>query len=395
MDRRRRIALAIIVASCLAAGLAVAASGQDRSLAVYPTQRLPLTFSHAKHLQAGAECVTCHDPARKSTRASDWLLPKHPECQDCHDLEGAAQGKKVDPPASCQTCHPGFDQTVRRAPERLELPSPNLLFNHKVHVEKNVACKVCHVGMTRVELATRMQLPKMATCLTCHDGSTASAECKTCHLRQPSGRLQLEFASGLLRPMQGDPLGMDHGPRYEFNHGTRAAVSRQTCAECHAESYCQTCHDSLQKPLSVHPNDFITLHPLQARADATRCQGCHRMQSFCVACHERAGVNLEGDRSLRGRNVKIHPDYNTWVVVMGPQHHGIEASRNITTCISCHREETCIACHADPDKGGQRGYSVSPHPDGFAASCASLAAKNDRACLKCHSAAQIHNLGCR
>src|SRR5689334_21211988 len=251
------------IALLLAGGLALAESGHERSLAIFPPQKLPVRFDHALHLKAGADCVTCHDPARKSVRASDLNLPKH---------------------AACEDCHPGFDHTVQKEPARIELPAPNLLFNHKVHVDRKVDCQVCHGQMANVQLATRMQLPKMATCLTCHDGRQASGECKTCHLRQSSGRLQLSFASGALRPMQGDPLGMDHGSRFEFTHGTRATVGRQTCMQCHAESYCQTCHDSLQKPLSVHPNDFITLHPAQARANVTRCESCHRLQSFCTAC---------------------------------------------------------------------------------------------------------------
>lgn len=395
MDRRHLVALAIVAASLLAGGLAMAATGQERSLAIFPPQRLPLKFSHVKHLQAGAECVTCHDPARKSTQASDWLLPKHPECTDCHDIEAAAAGKKVDPPAACSTCHPGFDQTVRRTPDRVEVPTANLRFNHKVHVDRKIECKTCHTGIEQAELATRMQLPKMSTCMTCHDGSGgAPSECTTCHLKEPSGRLQLQFLSGLLRPMQGDPLGMDHGPRYEFNHGTRAAVARTTCLQCHAESFCQTCHDSLQKPLSVHPNDFITLHPVAARGNIERCESCHRLQSFCAACHERAGVNMEVDRTLRGRNVRVHPDYNLWVVQKGPQHHSVAASRDIKQCIACHREETCATCHADMEKGNQRGFPINPHPNGFGNVCKGLVARNDRPCLRCHTSARLVSLGC-
>jgi len=395
MDRRHRNALAIVAASFLAAGLAFAASGLERHAAIYPPQKLPLAFSHQKHLEAGAECLTCHAPARKSERAGDWLLPKHPECEDCHDIKGAEEGKKVDPPSACSTCHPGFDQTVRRAPDRVEAPTANLRFNHKAHVDKKVDCKVCHVGVEAVGLATRMQLPKMATCLTCHDGHQAPSACGTCHLQDPSGRLQLQFLSGVLRPMQGDPFGMDHGPRFEFNHGTRASLARETCGQCHAESFCQTCHNSLQKPLSVHPNDFITLHPVQARGNITRCESCHRLQSFCAACHERAGVSMEADKLLRARNASVHPAYDVWVLTPGPQHHGIAASRDIKQCIACHREETCVACHADPDKGAGRGFSKNPHPAGFTAICRSLVAKNDRACLTCHSSSRIRELGCR
>ncbi|HLL85453.1 MAG TPA: cytochrome c3 family protein [Longimicrobium sp.] len=395
MDRRHRIALAIVAASFLAAGLAVAASGLDRHVAIYPPQQLPLTFSHAQHMQGGAECVTCHDPARKSTMAGDWLLPKHPECEDCHDIRGASEGKQVDPPAACSTCHPGFDQTVRQKPAKLEVPTANLRFNHKVHVDRKVECKVCHAGTESVALATRMQLPKMATCLTCHDGRQASAACTTCHLKDGSGRLQTQFLSGLLRPMQGDPLGLDHGPRFEFNHGTRAAVARDSCAQCHSDSYCLTCHDSLQKPLSVHPNDFISLHPVQARGNVTRCESCHRLQSFCIACHERSGVGLDADPSLRGRNVRVHPDYATWVTTPGPAHHGIQASRDIKQCIACHREESCIACHATREMATGRGFAVNPHPNGFARTCRQQASRNDQACLRCHSEPQLQDLGCR
>jgi len=391
MNRQSKVVTYVAIALLLGAGLALAATGRERSLAIYPAQTIPIRFNHAVHLEGGADCTTCHDSARKSTKASDRNLPKHPECEQCHDIKAAQRGKKVDPPATCDYCHPGFDPSVHRIPPPFEFPSPNVKFNHKVHVDRKVECTTCHGEMKEVTLATRMQLPKMATCLECHDGSSASAACTTCHLEGPSGRLQLNFASGILRPMQGNPFGLDHGPRYEFSHGSRAKTDRLMCSQCHGESDCQKCHDSLQKPLAVHPNDFITLHPVQARAESTRCASCHRLQSFCAGCHERTGVGLDADPSLRARNVKVHPDYELWVNTLGPQHHGIAASRDINQCISCHREETCLACHSD--FGSRR--QINPHPDGFASMCKSLAAKNDRPCLKCHSQSKLVTLGCR
>jgi hypothetical protein len=392
MERQFRTALGIVVVSFVAAGIAWAATGRERSLAVYPAQHIPLRFDHKQHLAAGAECVTCHDAARASGSVKDRLLPGHEECESCHDIESARKGEKTDPAASCHTCHPGFDPTVRMAPAKVDVPTANLRFNHKVHVDKKVECATCHGAMTDVQLASRQQLPKMATCFECHDGTVASKACATCHPTQPaSGRLQLTFPSGVLRPMQGNPLGLDHGPRYEFTHGNRASVDRQTCMSCHAESDCQSCHDALQKPLSVHPNDYLTLHPVQARQDTARCSSCHRMQSFCAACHERTGVGMDADRSLRPRNVKVHPDYNTWVEVPGPQHHGIVASRDLQQCASCHREESCMSCHSARSERRQ----VNPHPDGFGAMCKRAASANDRACLKCHTETSLAEKGCR
>jgi hypothetical protein len=391
MDRQSRNILGIIALTLAAAGVAWAASGRERSLAIFPAQNIPLRFDHALHLDSGADCATCHESVSKSESAKDRNLPGHEQCETCHDIEAAQQGKKTDPPASCSTCHPSFDPSVRKEPAKLDLPPANLRFTHKVHLDRKVECTTCHGDMTKVNLATRQQLPKMATCLECHDGKLAPNDCKTCHLTEASGRLQLTFSSGILRPMQGDPLGLDHGPRFEFTHGSRAAVSRQTCNQCHADSYCQRCHDSLQKPLSVHPNDFITLHPLQARTDAARCESCHRLQSFCAACHERVGVGMDADQSLRPRNAKVHPDYATWVQNPGPQHHGIVASKDIRQCSACHREETCMSCHSELSQRQQ----VNPHPFGFKSSCKRLAAANDRACLKCHSEASLVDKGCR
>jgi len=390
MNRLRIVSTFILLVGLPALG----ASGRERSLAVYPPQKMPLRFDHRLHLEAGADCTTCHDPARKSVKSGDLNLPGHPECETCHDLDAAAKGQKVDPPSACQTCHIAFDQTVHKQPAKVDLPAPNLHFNHKVHVDRKVDCGVCHGPMNSVGLATRNQLPKMETCLKCHDGQTADASCKTCHLKGVSGRIQLTFVSGLLRPQQGNPQGMDHGPRFEFNHANRAALNRQTCMECHADSECQQCHDGMQKPLSVHPNDFITLHPVQARMDVTRCQSCHRMQSFCASCHERTGVGLDAAQAFRPQNVRVHPDYNAFVNVLGPQHHGIQASRDIQQCISCHREETCLACHSNSDRFGVLN-DINPHPAGLKVACKALAAKNDRACLKCHSEQTLVQKGCR
>lgn len=394
MARREKAIAVVATALFAAAGVALAATGRERSTAVYPPQVMPLRFNHAQHLEDGADCVTCHDPVRKSAEASDLSLPKHPECEPCHDIEAAQAGKKVDPPSACEVCHVGFDHTVQRDVPRVVFPAPNVVFNHQVHVEKKVECKVCHSDMTTVELATRQQLPKMETCLTCHDGQTASAACATCHLTQPSGRLRLQFSSGTLRPMQGNPFGLDHGPRYEFTHGTRAALDRQMCSECHAENECQSCHDSLQKPLSVHPNDFITLHPIQARTDATKCDSCHRAQSFCAACHERVGVGMNAASSFRPLNARVHPDYDLWVKSFGPQHHAVAASRDIQQCMACHREESCMACHATTGVVAT-SQTRNPHPAGFTSMCRSVAQKNDRACLKCHTVNDLQVKGCR
>jgi hypothetical protein len=394
----RRLLVVLLSVVC-GAGIALAATGRERHEAIYPQQRIPLAFSHAQHLEEGVACEGCHDPARESKKVSDRLLPAHPECDSCHDIEGAAAGKKVDPPSACSTCHLGYEPARPKEVVKASFPHANLVFPHDVHVtQKKMGCNTCHFStatgsMEDVGLSTRYQLPKMDVCLKCHNGVEAPAQCKTCHLTDASGRLQLVFTSATLKPAQGDPLGLDHGPRYEFTHGTRAKVDRKACAECHTDSYCATCHDSLQKPLSVHPNDYVTLHPVQAKMDSTSCEGCHRLQSFCAACHERVGIGLNADPTLRARNLKVHGDYREFVEQAGPRHHAVAASRDLKQCIACHREETCTECHSSASM--PKKNSVNPHPTGFAGRCRPLAAANLRACLKCHTDADLVMKDCR
>lgn len=401
------------------AGIALAATGRERHEAIYPAQFIPLVFHHGQHLAEDLECVACHDEARKSVKASDLLVPRsktsrleaHDACDSCHEIKEAAEGKKVDPPSACETCHllprprkkKGDDAPVRPVTNaeipKAVWPSPNLIFNHKVHVDRKISCTTCHQSslsksMADVGLGTRYHLPKMELCLPCHDGQQAKGTCATCHLTEPSGRVQLSFATASLRPSQGDPFSLDHGPRFELTHGKRARLDRKICLECHQEGQCMTCHDSLQKPLSAHPNDYITLHPVQARMDSLQCDACHRYQSFCAACHERTGVGLDADPMFRPRNLKVHPDYQAWVDAPGPQHHGIAASRDIKQCIACHREESCTACHATVGANPQ-SRGKNPHPAGFAAMCRGLAERNDRGCLKCHTADDLVGKGCR
>ncbi len=411
----RRTLLALI---CMlgAAGIAFAATGRDRHEAIYPAQRIPIEFNHGQHVKSeaaggvGAPCEACHAQAPDSEKASDKLLPlakprkdkssawwpEHEECEACHDIESASKGQKVDPAAACETCHLGFDAKTKKV-AAANWPTPNLIFNHKIHFEKqkDITCDRCHFGATgkgmeEVELSTRYQLPKMKTCLECHNGAGAPAGCNVCHVTDPSGRLQVSFATAALRPMQGDPLGLDHGPRYELTHGTRAKVDRRACGECHTDSYCATCHDSLQKPLSVHPNDYVTLHPVQARMDSLQCDACHRYQSFCAACHERVGIGMSADPTLRARNLQVHDeDFKSNTV--SPRHHSVSAARNINQCIGCHREESCMRCHATTGVrvGGQTGGGTIPHPDGIQGRCRALRQANDRACLKCHTNADL------
>jgi len=395
MTCRLAVAAAVALGAALAAAQGrppAATAGEPRSRAVYPDQRIALRFSHAQHLRIrGVRCVQCHAGAGRSESVQDRLIPAQARCEACHDIEAASAGKPTDPPSSCEACHPGFDATVHRAPEASSFPRANLVFSHARHLARlhggdapaatNADCESCHGPMAAVETATRDQLPRMATCLQCHDGRTATQACATCHLAAPAGKgglVMTELGSGTLRPAAGNPLGLDHGPRFERAHALVALAQRRQCAACHAERYCLACHDGTTKPQAVHPNDFVSIHPVAARQDSPRCDACHRRQTFCIACHERVGVgaNAPGlvDPRLSGR---FHPP--GWVTLKSPTHHAIQAARNIGQCASCHREDQCMQCHASASA------LLKPHPSDFKLHCRTMAQKNSRACEKCHA----------
>jgi hypothetical protein len=388
---------------------------------IFPAQQIPLRFDHARHLKLGARCETCHLSAATSTSASDNLIPAEAACRSCHEIDRTQPAKAVpagSPAARCDACHVAENgegwmpkagtagPAAQAAPPRVRLTNPNLKFNHGLHVGRGMGCALCHAAVEMEGLATRADLPKMALCLGCHDGKQTTSRCGACHLTEPDGRLRTNLASaataavGLLEGTgklvpSGVLRGFDaHGPTFARDH---AQVGREEgyCLSCHKRSECVDCHGGTVRPFDIHPSDYVSLHGSDARRNTPDCSSCHRAQSFCIGCHQRAGVAADPSGGVPGTQPRnpfgtgtglksFHPP--GWVNEggAGQSGHAQQARRNLRTCVSCHREETCLACHStDPT----RGMAVSPHGPGFAgtARCRSLSNKNRRACVKCHA----------
>ncbi len=357
---------------------------------VIPDQEIPVRFSHKSHIAEGATCLDCHGTVTKSIRASDNNLSAEETCFDCHDVEDDT----ADPPAACDTCHPGYKGELPPGVERTQthkakvhpptsnLPTPRLRFPHKIHLAKGASCNQCHAGVDKVDYAHRDNaLPTMGTCLECHDGKKAPNECGTCHETLPDGRLRTDFPGGKLIPA-GWYHADAHDDAWLKNHRNAAQQGDGYCANCHTAKYCTDCHNGVTKPLKIHPNNWIVQHPMQARRNSLDCQSCHRSQTFCVSCHE--SLKIGGDPEHRPtKRIQFHP--TGWSSLpRGPNHHAFQAQRNIRSCTSCHTERTCLTCHATNSRGGV-GYN--PHPVGFVPSgrCTQLKSKNARVCTKCHA----------
>lgn len=166
-------------------------------------------------------------------------------------------------------------------------------------------------------------------------------------------------------------LPADHSQNWLQNHGP-AALGGGQCASCHIEADCVSCHvESLARPYAVHPPNFTVIHALDARQNIQECTSCHRLDTFCQACHIETRFSPRLSDSPPS-SVQFHPP--GWLDAASPQNHGVLARQDINDCASCHVESDCIACH--------RG--VNPHPPEFRFDCRRWLEANPAPCARCH-----------
>jgi cytochrome c7-like protein len=373
------------------------------SKVIYPTQHVTIRFDHAKHLgrEIGATCKTCHPGATTSRRTSDRLTPSGEVCDRCHftDHSNRALVKSADAAmGQCAMCHQGYRPEDGNRVAPLELPRANLVFDHKSHADRNIACPQCHGAVREIELATRDQLPRMSGCLRCHQApdsaslGDAKSACETCHLRGPTGtaRIQTMFPSGTLRPPRW-LHNAEHTPDFIERHKSVAADDSAFCANCHKEDFCTDCHDGRTRPRDIHPNDYLNMHAIEARMNTERCTSCHQQQSFCLDCHLRVGVAESSPPNAKDSG-RFHPAKSIWSdPPRKPGSHGFEAERNLNACVSCHTERDCVACHGALGIGG----GFDPHTSGFVGRCATQFNRNPRPCFVCHEPGDAVLAQCR
>ena len=384
---RRALLILMLVGGSLVRAEPPLAPGDDWSPVIYPAQRLPLVFSHARHLARGTPCAACHPAAMTSQSAVDNLLPTEAACRACHPIDRAQPERVVPgaPPVACRACHPGYAAGVVA---RVYVTPPPLKFDHSAH--RATPCDGCHGDLRKIDLATTQQLPTMATCLRCHTTGAEPRHCADCHLTRLGGLIETRFEHGALVPAH-DGLGDAHGPGFKDRHAQEARQTGATCAACHDPSECVACHQGTTRPMDFHPGNYVLTHAVEARRGKPDCSACHRLQSFCVGCHEREGVGMRGDTEYSASDPTraFHPP--GWATAgPGPNRHALDARRNITSCASCHRESDCLRCHS----AAPGGLRASPHPPGWrgSARCKALDRGNRRMCLRCHITAD--QLGC-
>lgn len=137
-------------------------------------------------------------------------------------------------------------------------------------------------------MACGLVSPEASFAATHPDGVGAGRPvCSECHSN--------DVAKGALKPY----ASFDHTPAFVKDHKFQANQDRNTCASCHAPSFCVDCHGGKvpMKPatrlsgnpdrLAPHRGDFMTLHRIEGKLDPSSCYACHGRANNdkCRACH--------------------------------------------------------------------------------------------------------------
>ncbi|MCK6547679.1 hypothetical protein L6R52_17645 [Myxococcota bacterium] len=281
-----------------------------------------LIFSHKLHVDAEISCVTCHANVPKKTLATRDDFPTMDRCIACHESRGVS--------TECKTCHLSLPsgRLVTELPEgKLEprrlhsfaIHDADFLRDHSTPARRDKAycakchaedfCLQCHDGIARdvryhpgdwlmahglkskidddqCQACHRLQ----SFCLDCHVrsgvatvglGATvqlapSSYERRTLMLR-PDPRTAIAVGP---HPMQAD--GWLDPTKRNF-HGFFAQQNIRSCASCHQEQLCITCHASV-KGLASRPAQGGNPHG--PNVEALRTSGAARHSArMCLKCH--------------------------------------------------------------------------------------------------------------
>jgi hypothetical protein len=270
-----------------------------------------IRVNHALHAEKGLECSSCHEPAEEGR----YAIASHDVCSVCHEIN-----IEEPEPEKCALCHTRDNYEI----DPLErLLGGDLNFAHPPHVDKEVACSVCHGNPDTGILAG---VSKKPFCMDCHGKTDQKLnECSVCHRETSKDTVPL-FRAGVR-------IHHDEPALWTRLHGSESKVNPNYCSLCHdMPESCDTCHQT-HAPANHTISWRRKTHGLEASWDRNACSVCHEEDS-CMQCH-----------------TSTKPD----------SHRGAWSSPINQHCTSCHFPPTktnCVVCHENID---HKTAMPSPH----------------------------------
>lgn len=303
-------------------------------------------------------------------------------CTSCHLGPVSAEHDHFAAPqaGACVECHQDSEAKLKHSirPALAQVPAgKKIIFSHAKHLtmsELKGQCVKCHGGAVGFQNGPPL-FPPMTTCLNCHEHRDQfdKGECLGCH--EMSDLRELKPASFL-----------PHDNAWFRRHGAAARGNEAQCEMCHAQTKCDSCHDSSKRlgPAQVAPEmidrtfahrfDYISRHAMESRSQPGSCFTCH-VRSECNACHASRGVSP----SVEGAQ---NPHPPGWASGLVSNTHGPAARRDIASCAACHDQgaaSNCVRCHKVGGIGG------TPHPPGWRSTASG--STREAACAPCHGGA--------
>lgn len=264
--------------------------------------RSSLATETAPLVHAGVRCVACHEDALPLGFAASVAARMRWTVKGLTGADPEAVQPGV-PARRCLACHRSIMSRTT------ESTATGVVMSHKEPVEAGAPCVECHMNAGHTPGA---QGVSMNTCLRCHDGRAASADCGECHKKD------VAFAAGQRRT-------------FPFVH----LPPITDCGGCHDQKTCDACH-GLRMP---HPQDFIA-------GEHARYAGFEK-KNLCWRCHTLADCGQCHSVKAPGMGAWGHGTGNWW-----RYEHGRVTPEGAQAGCGCHGKSPyaragnyCKACH--------------------------------------------------
>jgi predicted CXXCH cytochrome family protein len=188
-------------------------------------------------------------------------------------------------------------------------------FSHKIHLEKKIACVVCHSRATASVRAQDNLLPNPAVCSGCHKDSKKQVK--------PLRGLTVAKFNHQLHVKLGNAIAPAIAKAVEAGTylGKKATIHTP---DLNTANVCSACHRGLER------SDEVSLAAFPNMADCLVCHNEVDPPFSCEKCH------------TEGQALKPASHTNQWL----ESHSRKSVAKDKESCAVCHgREFRCLGCH--------------------------------------------------